>query len=287
MELNWFTIVAQIINFLVLVWLMKRFLYGPIVKAMQEREDRIRARLESAEDKEKEAESEKQQFREKQKELEQNKEQILSTAKEEAEQKKKEMWQEARDETDEQKEKWIESIKREKEAFLKELRQRMSRRLSDVLRKAFRDLANNELEQQVISVFLSKIQNLDDESKRTLSESVTQEDAQPTVRSAFQLPEDKKQEISDAIQAAVSNDVQIDFQTSEELISGIEFRAGGRKIAWNVDDYVQDMQQELTEALNKEINRGQDNKPQEQEEKENEPQEQKSEDEDKGGKDNE
>ena len=45
MQIDWLTVAAQIVNFLVLVWLLQRFLYRPIVSAMAERENRIETRL--------------------------------------------------------------------------------------------------------------------------------------------------------------------------------------------------------------------------------------------------
>ncbi|RJQ25573.1 ATP synthase F0 subunit B [Candidatus Parcubacteria bacterium] len=41
--------IAQIINFLILAYLFKRFLYGPIINIMKQREDRIKQGLEDAE----------------------------------------------------------------------------------------------------------------------------------------------------------------------------------------------------------------------------------------------
>ena len=34
MLIDWFTVAAQVVNFLVLMWLLKRFLYKPIVYAI-------------------------------------------------------------------------------------------------------------------------------------------------------------------------------------------------------------------------------------------------------------
>ena len=45
---DWFTIVAQALNFLILVWLMKRYLYKPILHAIDEREKRVAAELADA-----------------------------------------------------------------------------------------------------------------------------------------------------------------------------------------------------------------------------------------------
>jgi len=41
MLIDWFTVGAQALNFLILVWLMKRFLYKPVLHAIDEREMRI------------------------------------------------------------------------------------------------------------------------------------------------------------------------------------------------------------------------------------------------------
>ena len=48
MHIDWLTVVAQIVNFLVLVYLLKRFLYGPILQAMDDRQAGIAARLQEA-----------------------------------------------------------------------------------------------------------------------------------------------------------------------------------------------------------------------------------------------
>ena len=43
MLIDGFTVGAQVLNFLILVWLMKRFLYQPILDAIDAREQRIAA----------------------------------------------------------------------------------------------------------------------------------------------------------------------------------------------------------------------------------------------------
>ena len=48
MLIDWFTVIAQVINFLILVWLLKRFLYQPIVSAIDARERRIATELANA-----------------------------------------------------------------------------------------------------------------------------------------------------------------------------------------------------------------------------------------------
>jgi F-type H+-transporting ATPase subunit b len=51
MLIDWFTVAAQALNFFVLVWLMKRFLYKPILNAIAEREKKIASELANADKK--------------------------------------------------------------------------------------------------------------------------------------------------------------------------------------------------------------------------------------------
>ena len=63
MLIDWFTVGAQALNFLILVWLLKRFLYKPILDAIDAREERIDAELAAAALKEAEAKKKRDEFR--------------------------------------------------------------------------------------------------------------------------------------------------------------------------------------------------------------------------------
>ena len=69
MIIDWFTVGAQTLNFLVLMWLLKRFLYKPILHAIDEREKRIATELANADKKKAEAQKERDEFRKKNEEF--------------------------------------------------------------------------------------------------------------------------------------------------------------------------------------------------------------------------
>ena len=69
MLIDWFTVVAQTLNFLILVWLMKRYLHKPILRAIDEREKRIVSELADADAKKSEAQKERDQFQQKNEEF--------------------------------------------------------------------------------------------------------------------------------------------------------------------------------------------------------------------------
>src|SRR5271167_549271 len=80
MLIDWFTICAQLLNFLILVWLMKRFLYKPILSAIDEREKRIAGEMADAEAKKTEAQKDRDDFQHKNSEFDQECAALLSKA---------------------------------------------------------------------------------------------------------------------------------------------------------------------------------------------------------------
>ena len=82
MAIDWFTVGAQVINFLVLVYLLKRFLYGPIIRAMDRREQAIIARLGDAETQVRATTREKELYTARRQELEDEREALMEEARE-------------------------------------------------------------------------------------------------------------------------------------------------------------------------------------------------------------
>ena len=97
MLIDWFTVIAQLINFLILIYLLKRFLYKPILNAIDARELRIANELDDAKKKQEQADVEKQQYQDLNDQLLKSKATLLTQAQTEANQAKEQMLNEARD----------------------------------------------------------------------------------------------------------------------------------------------------------------------------------------------
>src|SRR5450432_2061894 len=101
MLIDWFTVAAQAINFLILVWLLKRFLYKPILDAIDEREKGIAAQLAQAEAKKAEAQKEQGDFQDKNEAFDQERASLLKHATDEAKAERQRLLDEARNDADE------------------------------------------------------------------------------------------------------------------------------------------------------------------------------------------
>src|SRR5580698_8172580 len=100
MLIDWFTIGAQALNFLILVWLLKRFLYKPILNAIDEREKGIATQLAEADAKQAEAQKERDDFQHKNEAIDQERAALLRKATDEAHAERQRLLDEARKDVD-------------------------------------------------------------------------------------------------------------------------------------------------------------------------------------------
>lgn len=246
MLIDWFTVVAQIVNFLILVALLKRFLYGPIIKAMDEREERIRSRLKEAEEREEESRKEAERYRARTEDLEQKRREILSAAEEEAEEKKRGMIRDARAEAEELQARWRESLTRERDGFLRELKRLAGRSVFSATRRVLHDLADADLQERITEVFLRRVGESD-------LKGMVDRNGQPLeIRSPFEVSPRLQRELARAIRKNAGREVELRFVRREEMSPGIEVRAPGRKIAWSISSYLDGIEEEAGKALEKE-----------------------------------
>ena len=145
MLIDWFTVGAQALNFLILVWLMKRFLYKPILHAIDEREKRIAAELADADKKKAEALKESDEFRHKNEEFDQQRAALLSKATDEVKAERQRLLDEARKAADDLSAKRQETLINEAHVLLRAISSRTRQEVFAISRKALTDLAATNL----------------------------------------------------------------------------------------------------------------------------------------------
>lgn len=241
MPIDWFTVIAQVVNFLLLVVLLRIFLYRPILDAMDRREEKITSRLEEAENKHQEAEKQRQELEEQRREFEDNKNELLEEAKEDAEKQRKQLIKEAREKADEAKDKWLNQVEEERDSFLQNLRQQIGRETCSLARKALADLADANLQEQMTHRFLDR---LDKDSIKDADE-----ENGVVVRSSFDLIDSVRDEVRKTLKDLLGGDDEPGFETDDDLLCGIELRIGDQKISWSIEYYLDDFEERLEKAI--------------------------------------
>ena len=245
MQVDWITVTAQIINFLILVYLLKRFLYRPVIDAMSRREQRIADRLNDAQTREREAKHEAERYREKTQEIEQLRDELLAKATEEAHAQRLQLLAEARDEVDQVRRQWRQEAEWEKQEFHKAFKQQTAASIAKIARQVLRDLADTELEQQLIRKFLEQLKTLDEQTRKSLTEI----EGPIRIATSFTLTDQQRERIRDALNEALSVKKNIRAVQDPEILCGIDLSTEDRKLSWTVDDYLQALEKQIEQAL--------------------------------------
>lgn len=238
MLIDWFTVIAQVVNFLILVWLLKRFLYRPILDAIDAREKRIALALADADAKTAEAEKERDAFRHKNEEFDQQRAALLSQATAEAKAERLRLLDAAREESDGLRAKRQEALTSEQQSLREALARRTQEEVFAIARKALADLAGATLEARMADVFLRRLRELDDAAMAGLRSAFKASSSPLLVRTAFELPPPHRATIETALRETLGTEMQIQFETAPDLVSGIEISANGHKVAWSIADYL-------------------------------------------------
>jgi F-type H+-transporting ATPase subunit b len=249
MLIDWFTVAAQSINFLLLIWLLKRFLYKPILSAMDAREQRIAAQLRDAETQKHEAEAQSKGLRAASEEFERQKQALFDQAKAEADATRERLTEEARAEIQAQRLKWRETLREEENTLHAEITHAVQEEIIAISRHALRDLAGIELEQQIAAAFVRRLKKLDDGAKEQLASDVRTSEKPMTIRSAFDLPPAIRLEIESVVRELLGTHLAVGYERVPELIAGVELLSGGHKISWSISGYLSSLEQRLRRVV--------------------------------------
>ena len=249
MLIDWFTVGAQLVNFLILVCLLKRFLYKPILRAIDAREKRIASALADAEAKKAEAQKERDEFQHKNETFDQERAALLSKATEEAKAERQRLLDEARKAADALNTKRQEALRSDAHNLNQAIRHRTQQEVFAIARKVLTDLATTSLEERISAVFISRLRAMDGKAKEGFAGALKTTSEPALVRSAFDLPTEQRTAIQNALNETFSTEVRIRFETAPDLVGGIELTANGQKVAWSIADYLTSLEKGVGELL--------------------------------------
>lgn len=245
MEINWFTVIAQILNFFLLVWLLKRFLYQPILKAIAEREGKIVAQLKEAEVTQAEATQEQKDFAQKNLVFDQDQKDRMAKVIAETAAEHQRLMDRARAEAKALSERLATAAQAKRDDEQAALRQHILQEVFAISRKTLTDLASASLEEQVSLTFLRRLQALKGEELEALKAAFTDPNASLLMRSALEIPEKQQQALKSSLDELLNADTDVTFAVDPALIGGIELSTQAYKLAWSISEYLHDFEQHI------------------------------------------
>lgn len=243
MSVDWVTVIAQVANFLVLVWLLKRFLYKPILNGIDAREAEIATRMGEAERAKEAAASVEAEFVDRKQKLLADDAAVVEAARKEAEQQRDALLAEARDKLEQEQKDWRAHLEGEQQRFTAELYRAGADTLYELARKALHDLADEDLEERIALHVIARLRPIADE---LLAAASNTEEAVATTHAP--LPEGARATLTRELHALIP-DVPLHFMTDGRQAPGLMLRIGSAQLAWTVDSYTEDLVALLTERL--------------------------------------
>lgn len=236
MELDWSTFGLQVLNFLVLVWLLKRFLYKPVFTVITDRRAALERLRAEAERLRAEGETLKQRYEGRLAEWEQEKQQARARLHEELNKERARLMEEIHRSV---------AQEREKAKTLEERRRQELRRQAEeaglalgarFAARLLERLAQPTLTGQLAALAVEELRTLPEERRHTIRAICLNGDAVASVSSAHQLDESQREILSAALGEVVGRTVTCLWTEDASLLAGVQVSVGPWVFAANLRD---------------------------------------------------
>lgn len=237
--IDWFTVAAQGINFLILIGLLKHFLYRPILTAIDAREKRVADQLAAAQQQLQTAATERTALDQATAQFDQQRAALLQQAQTAAQTARQQALDAARAEVATLRTQWQQTLQTEQQQFHTAFVQRTQQTVFNLVRKVLAELADASLEARLVQRLCQQLPQL-------AAAQLAELQATPalTVRSAFPLAAAEQQAVQQALQA-LHVGAALQFEQQAGLLSGVEIVSDGHKLAWSVNDYLDELESSL------------------------------------------
>jgi len=249
MLIDWFTVGAQVLNFLILVGLLKHFLYKPILDAIDARERRIAAELADAAGKQAAAGKERDELRDRNQAFEHERGALLVKAAEEAKAERERLVAQAHREADALRVKQENAMRNDQVTLGREMTRLAAEEVFAIARRALADLAAASLEERMGEVFTRRLREMDGKTKESLAAALKSAGEPAVLRSTFAMPAKDRATIQNALNETFLAEIRVRFETAPGSICGIELTANGEKLAWSIAEYLAALEQKVESLL--------------------------------------
>jgi len=169
MHIDWWTLALETINFLILVWLLQRFLYKPVMGIVARRRQEMDAAFADAEDARRQTEAEATTYREKIAAAEAERLDLIQTVHAEMDEERTKMLAEARQEADELLSKQRQAIATERTGALEDLREGAADLAVSLATTLLREAANGSVAETFLERLRQRFLDLSAAEKRAFA----------------------------------------------------------------------------------------------------------------------
>lgn len=245
MQISLFEIIVLIINFFVLLFLLQKMFYRPVMKIMEERQQKIEDSISNAERKNEEAQELIRTYEQKMSEIEKEKMEIMNEAVKEAGEYKRDLVEKYEKEAEVKKSAFMEDVREDREAIHAEIRTFMVKGTVDIARNLVDSFKREDLENYLFEALLERIRTFSEENP----EGARREGGAFILISAGEVDERKKEQLEYVLQENRLETTSLELREDPSLVAGYMLKMPDYTIYSSISHFVDRKEEQLDHFL--------------------------------------
>jgi F-type H+-transporting ATPase subunit b len=230
-EISWSTFVLEIVNFLILVWILQHFLYRPVLDVIARRRAGIQKTLEDAKSMREEAQSLQRRYEGRLADWNAEKQQAADALRREVDAERKKRMQQLDEELAREREQAEVAERRRREAARREVEAQAIKHAASFATRLLERVSGPDVEARLVDLGVAELEQLPDEKRKELGA-----DSAQSVRivSAFALADAQREALTQALRRLLGEDLPLEFAIDTSLLAGFRIEIGAKTIALNL-----------------------------------------------------
>jgi F-type H+-transporting ATPase subunit b len=226
MDFNFSTFLIEIANFLILIWILQRLFYKPLLAMIAQRKQYIEQTLLDAQTIQQQSEEQCTLYENRQKLWEQEKQTALSTFHQQMDTERKAKLSELQHELEDERQKHHVTLNRQKQEFERYAQQHALKNGAQFATMLLKQTASPELEARFIHLLLEHLVTLPEACKQYLQLVENQQSLHVKITTTYPIPTALQQQLEQHFVMLISLPLRFDYQQDASLISGLRIDIG-------------------------------------------------------------
>jgi F-type H+-transporting ATPase subunit b len=235
-ELDWTTFLLELINFLVLIWILNRFLYQPVMKIIAQRKTAIQKTQADAEQMRSDAETLRGQYENRLAEWEQEKDKARAKLRDEISADRNRLLDELRKELDQERKKAAAVEQRRLKDFTQQTEAAAIAQGATFASRLLSRLGGVELERRIIDLVMEDLPRLPQDKIQAIQSVPATTGPAMRITTGYPLDTTQRKILGDACQTLMGREVPCEFLEDRNLIAGLRISFGSWVLRANVQD---------------------------------------------------
>ena len=236
MELDWTTSIFELINFLVLIWILNRFLYTPVMNVIAQRKTAIQQTQADAAQLRSDAEALRGQYENRLAEWEQERDKARAQLREDISAERNRLLDGLRTELDQEREKAAAVEQRRMKDFMQQAEAAAIAQGAAFASRLLSRLGAGELERRIIDLVIEDLPRLPQDKIQAIRSAPATTGLAMKISTAYPLDATQQKVLGDACRTLMGREPPCEFLEDRNLIAGVRISFGSWVLRASVQD---------------------------------------------------